>query len=82
MEREKKYFLINTADYKGYRLGSADCDNGKILYNTVRVEENLIFDINISQMGELQRLLQCFNLEISALDGQYIRVKVNPRGEL
>lgn len=81
MTKEKKYFVINTTGYEGYRLASADCNNGKILYNTVKVEENLTLDINMSQIGELQQLLQYFNLEIYALDEQHIRVKVNPRGE-
>lgn len=80
MEKEKKYFVINTANYKGYRLASAECENGKVLFDTVKVDEELVFETRKSQIGELVQLLPYFNLEIKEVDYEYIKVKVNRKG--
>lgn len=82
MDKEKKYFIFNTADYKDYKLASAECDNGKILFDTVKIEEEIVFEIKSSQIGELLQLLPYFDLEIKEVDPYFIKVKVNDKGGL
>lgn len=80
MNKEKKYFIINS--HKDYKLASAECDNGKVLFDTVRVEEEIVFEIKSSQIGELLQLLPYFDLEIKEVDAYSIKVKVNDKGGL